>query len=194
MSAPKVVAKWNRRLEQQLRTLGNVSSPEMIGAARVLAKSIRKTLGGTGDGAYQGPLLPGQQGLGRAPSRPGQPPVKQTGALAKSVKRGAVGAAQRVAVIQFYAPFLEFGIDTEADAKAGTVRNRRDLFSGRAREVLAASARRQERRQRQRLRGGNRVKRLVIEPRPFMQRALAAVRGELVDVTVNQIRRRLPSA
>lgn len=195
--ARKVVLEVNRRLMRELATVGRASSPELVSVSRVLARSIRKTLGGAGD-AFQGPLLASGRSLGRAPSRPGQPPAKQSGQLQKSVKRGVVGAAQRVAVMEFYAPFLEFGINTEADAATGRVRTRRDLFTREALDVLVASRQRQERRQRARNRGRDRkgrpAHRLVIAPRPFMERALGAVRDRMVDVTVSEIRRRLPSA
>ncbi len=187
-----LVATVNRGLIRQLERVGIVSSPELLAAARVLKRKIRKTLGAEGD-AFQGPLRPGKTVHRRAPSRPGEPPAKQTGGLQKSVISGAVGTAQRVAVTKFTAPLLEFGVDTEVDARRGTVRSRRDLFTGAAREVLKESAKRQQRRQRARTRS-QKAHRLTIEPRPFMQRSLAAARDEMVDVTVSEIRRRLPSA
>lgn len=173
-----LVTTVNRGLIRELSKLGGVASPEMLAAARVLKRSLRKTLGMKGNGK---------------PSAPGEPPRKQSGKTQKSVISGAVGAAQRVAVTRFTAPLLEFGVDTAIDARAGKVRSRRDLFTGQAREVLKQSAERQRRRQRAQLRGQKAYK-LKIDPRPFMQKALAAARDQMVDVTVSEIRRRLPSA
>lgn len=173
-----VVSTVNRRLLRELGTLGGVASPEMLAAAKALKRSLRKTLGVKGHGK---------------PSAPGEPPRKQSGKTQKSVISGAVGTAQRVAVTRFTGPLQEFGVDTAVDARAGKVRSRRNLFTGQEREVLQESAERQRRRQRAQLRGQKAYK-LKIEPRPFMQKALAAARDAMVDVTVSEIRRRLPSA
>ena len=172
----KAVLTVNRALIRTLKDLGRVSSPEMIGAAKVLRTEIKRTLGIKGKGK---------------PSNPGEPPAKQTGALQKSVKSGAVGAAQRVAVLDFTAPLLEFGVDTRADGFAS--RSRRDLFTGESktlgRESLLAFSRKLVRRQR----GAKKTRHQKLEARPFMQRSLAAAAPQMVDVTVSTISRRLPA-
>lgn len=175
MSRP--ILTMNRALMQTLGSLGRVSSPELLAAAKVLKKELKKTLGLKGKGK---------------PSKPGEPPAKQTGKLQQSVLSGAVGAAQRVAVTKFTASLLEFGVDTHADKT--TPRSRRNLFSGKSRQVLAASAKAFSRKVARRSRGRSaKVSHQVLDPRPFMQRSLAAAAPQMVDVVVSTISRRLPA-
>lgn len=142
----------NRRLERTLNELGGVRSPEMRAAGNTLAKSIRKTLS--------------KQGGGK-PSAPGQPPRRQTGALAKSVKAAPLGDVIRVAVLRFTAPFMEEGVQA---VKGETRRSR-----GR----------------RNRSRVTKKKRSLTIAARPFMARALEAVKGQLLDVFVREGRKHL---
>lgn len=151
----------NRKLERTLNELGGVRSPEMRAAGNTLAKSIRKTLSTRGGGQ---------------PSAPGQPPRRQTGALAKSVKAAPLGDVIRVAVLRFTAAFLEEGVS----AVKGDLRTSRGRRSNRGKLTPHSRAR------------TTRKKRnLVILARPFMARALAAVRGQLLDVFVREGRKHL---
>lgn len=178
MIASKVTVQTNRKIQQVLGSLGGVSSPEMLGAARALRREIKKTLGINGKGD---------------PAPPGQPPAKQSGTLQKSVKSGAVGAAQRVAATQFTAPLLEFGVNTRADGAAP--RSRRDLFTRERKSILRESLKAFSRKLRRRQKGGStKVRHQVLEPRPFMERSLAAARDEMVAVAVSEIRRRTPGS
>jgi hypothetical protein len=191
VSGGRVLLTVNRRLERELSEMGGARKPEMVETATAVKRSLRKVLGVKGNGK---------------PSKPGEPPRKQSGGLQKSVVSGVVGAAQRVGLTKFTAPIQEFGLDTKADG--ATPRSRKSLFGGAAREVKKASAqahaRRQERRnqvaRRAKGRGsGNvagsaaKVRHEKIDARPFVQKALDdAGLDRLVDIQVNAIRRRLP--
>jgi hypothetical protein len=74
MSRPLLT--MNRALMDTLGNLGRASSPELVAAAKVLKTELKKTLGLKGKGT---------------PSKPGEPPAKQTGGLQKSVRSGVVG-------------------------------------------------------------------------------------------------------
>ncbi|HRZ09127.1 MAG TPA: hypothetical protein P5319_04470 [Gemmatimonadales bacterium] len=142
----------NRKLERTLNELGGVRSPEMRAAGNTLAKSIRKTL---------------STRAGGQPSAPGQPPRRQTGALAKSVKAAPLGDVVRVGPLRFTASFMEEGVQA---VKGETRRSR-----GR----------------RNRSRVTKKKRSLTIAPRPFMARALEAVKGQLLEVFVREGRKHL---
>jgi hypothetical protein len=118
-------------------------------ASKILARSIRRTLAVRGGGT---------------PSRPGEPPRKQRGSLAKNVRTGVVGAERRVAATWFTAPILEGGIDSSLPLRSGKGRRRRS---------------------------GQASRRIKIAPRPFMQRSLDAVQSEMVNVFVSEAQNRL---
>lgn len=178
MGAGQVVRTTNKALMAQLRTLGTATSPEMKGAAKALKKGIQKAIGP----------------VSKTVSRPGEPPKGKTGGLKKSVKEGIVGAGRRVAVTKFTAPFLQWGVDTIADANAAAPRSRRNLFTGAAETVQAQSNKAFRRRQRQRSRGDARRRPTVLAPRPFMEKGLQNAEGEMTAVVVSAIRRRTASA
>ena len=134
---------------------GAASAVAQAAAGNTLAKSIRKTLS--------------KQGGGK-PSAPGQPPRRQTGALAKSVKAAPLGDVIRVAVLRFTAPFMEEGVQA---VKGETRRSR-----GR----------------RNRSRVTTKQRTLAIAARPFMARALEAVKNKLVEVFVSEGRKHLERA
>jgi hypothetical protein len=177
VSGGRVLLTVNKRLERELREMGGSTKPEMVEAAALVKRGLRKVLGVKGKGK---------------PSEPGEPPHTQSGRLRKSIVSGAVGAAQRVGLTAFTAPILEFGLDTKADG--ATPRSRKNLFSGAAKSVKKASQQALARRQERRNAGGSKkVRHETIAARPFMQQALNDVGlDRLVDVQVNAIRRRLP--
>jgi len=145
-----------KNLNSALADMGGAKSPELIESAKILARSLRKVLSLSGGGA--------RRGRGATRSRPGEPPRKQTGGLAKSVAQGVVGAGRRVAVLNFKA-MLEEGVDTAREPNKnarGKVRLRRGAFSG----------------------GIHAKRRLVIAARPFMEKALNAVKDEMVGTVV----------
>lgn len=190
MGIGRVVIQRNRAADRFLAELGGARSPEIVEPARALYSAIRKVLSRKG-AAVQGPLRPGQETRKRLPSAPGDPPAKQTGRLAKSVRRGVVGTGQRVAVTAFYAPLLEFGVDTRRDR--AQPRSRRDLFTGEAREVTRDSRKALARKVARRDRGSRKTRQVRIAARPFMQRALESVREAMVNVAVSEIRRQSPN-
>jgi hypothetical protein len=97
-----------------------------------------------------------------------------------------------VAITKCTAPFLEFGVNTQADT--AVPRSRRNLFSGNPKQVLAASAKAFSRKVARRRRGSTgKVRHQTLDPRPFMQRSLAAAAPQMVDVVVSTISRRLPA-
>jgi hypothetical protein len=172
----KVLIERNKAAEQFLASVGGARSPEMAAAAKVLRREIRKELGRVGHGK---------------PSAPGEPPRKQKGELQKSVKEGVVGIGRRVAVTDFTGPILQFGVDTKADR--ANPRSRRNLFSGQAREVLAASQRAFARKAERRRQGkSTKVRDMKLEPRPFMEKPLARSQDEMVGTMVRLIRGRTP--
>ena len=145
----------NRSVERALNEIGGVKSPEMRAAGNTLARSIRKTLSVAGGGQ---------------PSAPGQPPHRQTGQLAKSVKAAPSGDAIKVGPLAFTSPFLEEGVK----AVKGETRTSR----GRGSRRRVTKKRRS----------------LTIAARPFMARALDACKDKMVDVFVTEGRRHLERA
>lgn len=161
----------NRGVERALNELGGVRSPEMRKAGNTLARSIRKTLSVGGGGGMASSLSTRQTSFrSGAPSAPGQPPHRQTGQLAKSVKAAPSGAAIKVGPLAFTSLFLEEGVKA---VKGETRRSR-----GR----------------RNRSRVTKKQRTLTIAARPFMARALAAVQSKLVDVFVTESRKHLERA
>lgn len=177
MATRQVVVTVNKAAQDFLATLGGARSPELAAAAKVLRREIKKELSHRGHGQ---------------PSAPGQPPNRQTGALERSVKEGVVGSGRRVAVTDFTAPFLEYGVNTRADQ--AHPRSRRDLFTGLERLVSRDSARALARKVGRRGGGASgKVRHQVIEPRPFMEKPLERSTDEMVALAVHVIRSRTPS-
>jgi hypothetical protein len=145
----------NRGLERALNDLGGVRSPEMRAAGNTLARSIRTVLSVRG---------------GDTPSAPGQPPHRQTGQLAKSVKAAPSGDAIKVGPLAFTSLFLEEGVKT-VKGETRTSRGRRS-----------------------RSRVTKKRKTLTIAARPFMARALEAAKSKMVDVFVTEGRKHLERA
>jgi hypothetical protein len=166
----------NTRLVRELSNLGGARTPEMTGAAKVLKKSLKKVLGIKGNGK---------------PSKPGEPPRKQSGELEKSVVSGVVGAGQRVGLTSFVAPLLEFGVDTRADGVAP--RSNRDLFTREQREISLPNVQKLARKFHRRKAGNTKkVRHQKLDARPFVDKAIEAAEQKIVDVQVSAIRRRLP--
>ncbi len=169
----KLLVQKNKDAEAFLNSIGGARSPEMAAAAKVLRREIRKELG--------------RQGKGQ-PSKPGEPPRKQSGRLQQSVKEGPVGTGRRVAVTDFTAPILQFGADPNAK---GAPASRRDLFTGAARQITKASerafARKQERRRQRQTKNT-----WKLEPRPFMEKPLERSKDEMTGTMVRLIRGRTP--
>lgn len=145
----------NRGVERALNELGGVRSPEMRAAGNTLARSIRKTLSVRGGGQ---------------PSAPGQPPHRQTGRLAKSVKAAPSGDAIKVGPLAFTSLFMEEGVNA--------VKGDRRTSRGRGSRKRVTTKKRS----------------LVIAARPFMARALDAVKSQMVDVFVTEGRKHLERA
>lgn len=103
----------DRLMRDTMADAGGVNTPELKGAAKVLAQSIRKTL---------------RRGKG-SPSSPGEPPSRQTGKLANSVRDGVIGAGRWVGPTFFTAAFLERG--TKAPKSAA--RNALNRMTGKGR-------------------------------------------------------------
>ena len=135
----------NRHVEQSLRIHGGAYDEGLKASSVILARSVRKRLSVRGGGT---------------PSRPGEPPRKQKGTLARSVSQGAAGAGRIVAVQRFTAAMLEQGVNTSLPARSG----------------------------RKGKRGRKAARTLVIAARPFMDAALRAVEGEMAGATVRAIR------
>ena len=152
----KDLGRVNRGLRDALGAVGGAKSPELIGAAVVLRKSVTRTLSTSGGGAAAQRIGSRRlHAVGGVPSAPGSPPHAQTKRLARSVAQGPAGTGRRVAVLGFYGLFQEEGVDTSLPTRSGRRRKGR-----RARH------------------------RLVLPKRPFMQRALDAVQSEMTDVVV----------
>lgn len=159
----------NRGVERALNELGGVRSPEMRKAGNTLARSIRKTLSVAGSGLAV-TLKTRHESLAQNPSKPGEPPRRQTGQLAKSVKAAPSGDAIKVGPLAFTALFLEEGVKA--------VKGDRRTSRGR----------------RTRRRTTKKRRTLTIAARPFMARSLAAVRDKMVDVFVTEGRKHLERA
>lgn len=156
-----VVLQINRASESYLNNLGASNSPEMRAAAQIYKKSLRKVLGIKGNGK---------------PSKPGEPPRKQTGELQRSVKDGPVGDKRRVAVTDFTASLMEGGVDTKTAGDKPLSRASRQ-----------AKSRRDARR-------AKTQKHVEIEPRPFMEQALNDAVNDMADVMVTAMQQRAPSS
>jgi hypothetical protein len=161
----------NRGIERALNELGGVRSPEMRKAGNTLARSIRKTLSVSGGGGLATRLSSrATHVVGGTPSSPGQPPHRQTGHLAKSVKAAPSGDAIKVGPLAFTSLFLEEGVKA-VKGETRTSRGRRN-----------------------RSRVTKKRKTLTIAARPFMAKALAAARDKMVDVFVAEGRKHLERA
>lgn len=161
----------NHGLERALNDLGGVRSPELRKAGNTLARSIRQTLSVSGGGAVASRLSTRRTYVaGGTPSAPGQPPRRQSGQLAKSVKAAPSGASIKVGPLAFTALFMEEGVQA--------TKGERKLRAGR----------------RGQRRAGAKKRTLAIAPRPFMAAALARVQGKLADLFVTEGRKRLERA
>jgi len=118
----------NNEVALTLTSLGGAKDPAMVGASVALAKAWRKVLSVRG-GAKVTPnpsgKYPEQRASGGIPSKPGEPPRRQTGALRRSVSQGPVGTGRRVALVRFTALILEEGADTRKPAPSGRRRAKR---------------------------------------------------------------------
>jgi hypothetical protein len=161
----------NRGVERALNELGGVRSPELRAAGNALARSIRKTLSVAGGGSLAASLKGKRlHAVGGQPSAPGQPPHKQTGQLAKSVKAGPSGDAIKVGPLAFTSLFLEEGVNaTKGDRRTSRGRGSRKRTTVKQRT-------------------------LVIAARPFMARSLEAAKDKMVDVFVTEGRKHLERA
>lgn len=155
-----VFLQINRASEAYLNNLGASNSPEMRAAAQAYKKKIRKVLGIKGNGK---------------PSKPGEPPRKQSGRLQQSVKDGPVGDKRRVAVTDFTASLMQDGVDTVSKVDkpmskpARRAKNRRDA------------------------RRAKTQKKVEIERRPFMEQAFNEAQTDMGDVMVAAMQQRAPS-
>ncbi len=148
----------NGALRGALADLGGAKSPEMTALGRIVRRSVAKTLSVPGGGAVAvGPDRGGHR------SRPGEPPRAQTFRLAHSVKAGVVGTGVRVGALRFTADFMESGVNATLGASKGTRRRP----SGRLRSA------------------GLKKRTIRIAPRPYLQRALDAVEGQLATEFAN---------
>ena len=95
------------------------------------------------------------RGQGRR-SQAGEAPKRQVGSLARAVRQGLVADGRRVGPIWFTGPLLEGGVNTSLPSR----RARRGKYAG-----------------------GKGT--LVIQPRPFMARALESVRDQMTAVMVH---------
>ena len=151
------VSQGLRLLEQDL---SGAKSPEIRAAAKALRKHVARVLNTSG-GARVVPGGPKNKrkfrAIGGTPSRPGQPPRRQTGNLRKSVRQGPVATGRRIAVMWFTGQILEQGVDTSTTLRSG----------------------------RRRRRGGVARRQMRIAARPFMARALANAQSEMVGVVAS---------
>lgn len=118
-----------KALKKEMADIGGANTPEMKAAGTVLAREIRKVLSVRGTKTNR--------------SKPGEPPRRQKGRLAKSVGQDVVGGVRRVGESDFKSRLLQEGVDTSLPIKSGKRRRK----------------------------GGTAKRRLKIEPRPFMERA-----------------------
>ena len=164
--ARDAVVKINRALEKELRSLGGVNTPEMKEARKTVARSWRRVLSVRGGGvAVQSARRAGSKGRvqakGGTPSAPGEPPRRQLGTLAKSVRAGVVGDKGRVVVQWYVGPLLEQGVNTSLPLRSGPRRRT----------------------------GGVAKRRLTIAARPSAQRAIDGVKdllGGIVAVNASE--------
>lgn len=159
-----------QEIDRRLARIGGANSPALKAAARALAKSVRRVLSVKGGARVASSLKSKRlRAIGGTPSAPGEPPRKQTGRLAKSVKEGPVGTGRRVGVLAFTGPLLEAGVHATkgaASARSSIGRLLRSGRRGKSRKARAAS------------------RSLAIAARPFMQRAIDLAQPEMVDVLV----------
>jgi hypothetical protein len=166
-----------KNVETLMADIGQANTPEMKAAGSLLAREFRKQV------SRPSALLPGKatyKGKGglrlprRAPSAPGESPVKQTGGLAGSVGQAVVGGVRRVGFGSFKARLLDAGFGTTSTpavakgalltTKGGKRRKSRGKRAGHARQVAA---------------------------RPIMDPALARAVPRLPDVIVGEVQRRI---
>ena len=96
MRAVKAINRMPKALTKEL-------SKEVRDSAKAVAAETRKLLRGSGRGSKRGR---------RGTSAPGQPPARQTGALARSIRfrrGGRSGLSYLVEAREFYGKFLETG-------------------------------------------------------------------------------------
>jgi hypothetical protein len=139
----------NGAIRSSLAHVGGAKSPEMRGAANVLAKHQRKTLSVSG-GARVAQSITSRRllAIGGTPSAPGTPPHAQTKQFAKSVKVGVVGTGIRVGPLRFTGLMLEEGVNATAGARKqrnrSTVRQKlggRRQLAGKVQRTVKIAAR-----------------------------------------------------
>lgn len=137
------------------RQLYGANSPELAEGAKVLRRSIVKVLSVRGGGRLATSLRTRRRiAIGGTPSRAGEPPRRQAGNLVRSIIQGKVDEGRRIAAMWFTGPLLEQGVNTNLPIRSG----------------------------RRRRTGGVAKRRLIIAPRPFMQRAIDAAAPSMVGV------------
>jgi len=118
-----VVRQLTQRINRTLREIGRPDSDEMKEAAKLVKGSFRTVLNVRGGGRPAMSLASKRlRAVGGTPSSPGQPPRRQTGQLARSIRDRIAGDVRRVAVVHFTAPLLEGGVDTSLPRRSTTPR------------------------------------------------------------------------
>lgn len=143
--------------------LSGAKSPELLESAKLLRRSIVKTLSVAGGATVVRGRGRRLRAIGGTPSAPGEAPRKQTGTLAKSVLQGPIDTGRRVGPMWFTGRLLEAGVDTALPKRTERRKPRRTTTRGTT----------------------NLRRRLVIARRPFMQAALDAVRDQMVGVVAS---------
>jgi hypothetical protein len=168
-SVQREISMAHRQLVAATRTLTGADSDAVKGAARVLQNAIRKQLSVAAPGRRTS--LKTRRTYGGTPSQPGQSPHLQSGRARRSVKNAAVDGFRRVGTDDFKLRLLELGVvaDAKPARKTGKARAGR---SGRVATLFSP-------------------RKLVIEPRPSFEPALAACKDQMTEVMVAELGRRV---
>lgn len=154
----------NRALAAEVAQLTGANSEPVKAAASVLRREIRRTLSTPGANRYTS--LKTRRVRGQA-SEPGAPPAMQSGRLRRAAKSAVVDGVRRVGFNDFRARLLEFGGAQSAESPRQSKRKG-------AKPGTMTKGRRA----------------IVIPPRPFMERSLAAAAPQMTDVMVGEMQKR----
>lgn len=162
--AHEVMRDVHRALAAELRQATGADSAGVRAAAGVLRREIKRTLSTPGRPRYF--EVKTRRPRGGTPSPEGQPPAMQSGRLARSVGSKVVDGARRVGFSNFRARILQFGA------------------------VQAAEPPRPSRRKGAKPGTMTRAKRaIVIKPRPFMERSLAAAQPKMEEALAGELQK-----
>ena len=170
----RVMSMAHKRLIAITRELSGADSDAVKEAAQVLLRAARKQLSTAASGRRT--TLKTRRTYGGTPSAPGAAPHLQSGKARRSVKSGVVDGFRRVGTGLFYLRLQELGHVSKAEParrsrKGHTVKGVFKVFPDSRQHDIKAK------------------RRVVIEPRPWLEPALAEATPKMNEILASIIER-----